>query len=120
MEKNKFDRITDINNSEHYTWGKICDGWHFIKTDSLSVIRETMPKETQEKKHFHLKALQFFYIISGEATFEIDEQLYVVKENQGVTIKPMEKHKIMNNTDFDLEFMVISNPPSYGDRVDIE
>ena len=120
MEKNKFDRITDINNSEHYTWGKICDGWHFVKTDSLSVIRETMPKETQEKKHFHAKALQFFYILSGEATFEIDEQLYVIKENQGITIKPKEKHKIMNNTDFDLKFMVISNPPSYGDRVDIE
>jgi mannose-6-phosphate isomerase-like protein (cupin superfamily) len=114
------DRIKDIDNSDHYSWGEVCDGWHFIKTESLSVIREKMPKGSQENKHFHARALQFFYILSGEATFEIDEQIYVIKENQGITIKPTEKHKIMNNTDFDLEFLVISNPPSHGDRIDIE
>ena len=113
------DRITDNDNSDNYCWGENCDGWHFIKTESLSVIREKMPKGTQEKKHFHARALQFFFILSGEATFEIDEQLYVIIENQGITIKPNEKHKIMNNKDINLEFLVISTPPSHSDRIDI-
>jgi len=115
-----FDRITDNDNSDHYIWGEICEGWHFVKTESLSVIREKMPKGTQEEKHFHARALQFFYILSGEATFEIDEELYIIKENQGITIKPKEKHKIMNNTDFDLKFLLISNPPSQSDRINVK
>ena len=32
--------IRDINNTEHYNWGEACDGWHLLKTDSLSVIQE--------------------------------------------------------------------------------
>jgi mannose-6-phosphate isomerase-like protein (cupin superfamily) len=120
MKNNKMERIVDIDKSDHYTWGENCDGWHFVKTENLSIIRETMPKGTQEKKHFHERALQFFYILSGEASFEIEGQIYVVLENQGITIKPKEKHKIMNNTDFDLKFLVISNPPSHGDRINLE
>ena len=120
MEKSKFDRITNTHNSDHYTWGEICDGWNFVQTENLSVIREKMPKGTQEKKHFHRSTFQFFYILSGEATFEIDEKLYIIGENQGITIKPKERHRIINKTDSELNFIVISNPPSHGDRIDIE
>lgn len=120
MARTEFKRITDIDNSDHYTWGTACDGWHFVKTENFSVIRETMPKGTHEKLHFHEKAEQFFYILSGEATFEINEQLYTVSENQGISIKPNEKHKIINNSGVDLKFIVVSNPPSHGDRVNME
>jgi mannose-6-phosphate isomerase-like protein (cupin superfamily) len=120
MTENDLKRITDIANSDHYTWGTNCEGWHFVKTENLSVIRETMPKGTQEELHFHEKAEQFFYILSGEATFQIDKKMYLVRENQGISIKPYENHKIINNTSGDLKFIVISNPPSHGDRVNCE
>ena len=32
-------------NSEHYTWGGNCDGWHFLKTPGLSIIRERVQVE---------------------------------------------------------------------------
>ncbi|MET7035751.1 hypothetical protein [Elizabethkingia miricola] len=52
--------IRDINNTEHYNWGGVCDGWHLLKTDSLSIIQEKMPPNTEETFHYHTKAQQFF------------------------------------------------------------
>jgi hypothetical protein len=37
MEKEIF-KVVDTANAEHYEWGDKCDGWHFVKTDSLSII----------------------------------------------------------------------------------
>jgi len=119
MEKELFE-IVDTVNAEHYEWGDKCDGWHFVKTDSLSVIRETMPHRTKEALHYHDKAQQFFYILSGIATFEINGLVYNVGQNKGICIKPRIKHRISNNSKTDLEFIVVSEPKSHGDRVNID
>jgi hypothetical protein len=34
--------IKSTENSEHYQWGNLCDGWHLLKSDTLSVIQEKM------------------------------------------------------------------------------
>ena len=57
--------------AEHYTWGQNCDGWQLVKGASLSVIQEQMPPGTSEVRHFHQKAQQFFFILSGEAAMEV-------------------------------------------------
>jgi mannose-6-phosphate isomerase-like protein (cupin superfamily) len=112
--------IVDIANAKHYEWGDKCDGWHFVKTDSLSIIKETMPGKTKEQLHYHEKAQQFFYILSGVATFEINGFRLKVEQNTGIHITPGFKHMISNNTETDLEFLVISEPKSHGDRINIE
>lgn len=112
--------IVDTTNAEHYNWGNNCDGWHFVKSDDLSVIRETMPAAAAEKLHYHKNAQQFFYILSGMATFEIDGTVYSVTAGKGISIKPGARHRISNNFNSDLEFLVVSEPKSHGDRVDIE
>jgi mannose-6-phosphate isomerase-like protein (cupin superfamily) len=119
MEKELF-KVVDTANAEHYEWGDKCDGWHFVKTDSLSIIKETMPSMTKEKLHYHERAQQFFYILSGVATFEINELRFTVGQNNGIHIKPGFKHMISNNAKSDLEFLVISEPKSHGDRINID
>ncbi len=69
----------DKKSSEHYTWGQNCDGWHLLKTNSLSVIQERMPPNTSEALHYHQKAQQFFYILLGQATFEMEGEIFEVK-----------------------------------------
>ena len=113
-------KIIDSKTAEHYQWGDACKGWHFVKSDSLSVIKETMPPMTKEKLHYHEKAQQFFYILAGIATFEIDGLSFIVKTNKGISIKPEKKHRIMNNKNTVLEFLVISEPKSHGDRINID
>jgi hypothetical protein len=52
--------IKSTDNTEHYIWGDNCDGWHLLKSDSLSIIQEKMPAQTSEGLHFHNTAQQFF------------------------------------------------------------
>ncbi|MFD2599206.1 cupin domain-containing protein [Sphingobacterium corticis] len=112
-------KIKDINNSEHYIWGENCDGWHLLKSDSLSIIQEKMPPNTEESLHLHSKAQQFFYILNGTATFEVDNEIYSVEEGQGFHIQANQVHRIFNITTNDLEFVVISEPKSHGDRTNL-
>jgi mannose-6-phosphate isomerase-like protein (cupin superfamily) len=111
--------ITSTDNAEHYTWGTNCDGWHLLRTDSLSVIEECMPPGTSERLHYHVRAQQVFYILSGAATFEVEGELKTVTANQSIHIKPNAKHRILNNSGIDLHFLVVSEPKAHGDRVNI-
>lgn len=106
------------NNVVHYVWGENCDGWHLLKTDSLSVIQERMPPGTAETLHFHTKAKQLFFILSGVATMELEGNEYMVNAGESFYIKCGKKHRIKNTTDEDLHFLVISEPKSHGDRID--
>lgn len=51
--------------AEHYHWKTVCDGWHLLKNDALSVIAEKMPPHTAEDMHHHRRSRQFFYVLSG-------------------------------------------------------
>lgn len=108
--------VVHIDNATHYKWGENCDGWHFLQSDSLSVIRESMPPHTSEQLHLHHKAQQFFFIINGIASFEINGEKYIVHADEGIAVSPGTPHKISNNQLEKLEFLVISEPKSHGDR----
>lgn len=109
-------KIIDRENAEHYNWKTVCDGWHFIKTDELSVIAEKMPPDTSEDAHFHHKARQFFYILSGEAEMRFRGTTVKLKAGTGIEIEPMEAHQMANVSGKPVEFMVISMPKSHGDK----
>ncbi|WP_420603649.1 cupin domain-containing protein [Flagellimonas sp.] len=108
--------IKSKKNSEHYHWGDNCSGWYMVNTESLSIIEELMPPHTQEQKHYHLHAQQFFRILKGIATFEIEDEVIHVENGEGIHIPSKTKHKIRNDQSEDLEFIVISEPTTRGDR----
>ncbi len=107
-------------NSEHYIWGDNCHGWHLLKNDRLSIIEESMPPNTSEVKHYHNKAQQFFYILKGNAVFELDNTTVQIGEREGIHIGQQIVHQIRNEGSMDLEFLVISEPTTKADRVIIE
>ena len=109
--------IKNKNNTEHYYWGNKCEGFHLVKTKNLSVIQEIMPPYTKEKRHLHNKSQQFFYILSGTASFIIENDLIQVNKGSGIHIQPKIKHQIQNNQSFELEFLVISEPTTKNDRI---
>jgi len=37
--------VISTDNAEHYIWGDGCDGWHLVKTSTLSVIKERIMSE---------------------------------------------------------------------------
>lgn len=112
--------IINSHNAEHYTWGDQCDGWHLVKSDSLSIIQERMPPGTAETKHYHQRSRQFFFILSGEATMEIGSKQVILHAGDGIEIPPLVAHQLRNDSTTDLHFMVTSMPKSHGDRVVVE
>lgn len=111
--------ITSIKNAEHYKWGENCDGWHLLKSEDLSVIEELMPPGTSEVRHYHNQTQQVFYILEGIATFEIDDKKFEVKEKESIHIPKKTTHRISNLQLNDLRFIVVSQPKSHGDRVEV-
>lgn len=111
--------IRSITNSEKYSWGNGNLGWHFFKSDSLSVIREKMRPGTAETLHYHERAQQFFYILSGVATFELSGKTRVVQANEGIHIPPKMLHVVANKGTSELDFLLISEPKAHGYRIDI-
>ena len=111
--------VTSNKLAEHYTWGNQCDGWHLVKSESLSVIQERVPSGCSESRHVHAKAEQFFFILSGIATMELEGETFRVKPNEGIHIPAGSRHQLSNQHDIDLVFTVTSTPPSHGDRIEI-
>ncbi|HEB62401.1 MAG TPA: cupin domain-containing protein [Bacteroidetes bacterium] len=105
--------------SEHYFWGTACEGWRLLDSAGLSIIEERMPPDTQEKKHFHQTSQQFFYILEGEATFIVEEELTKVMAGEGIHIEARQRHLIQNRGERSLVFLVISQPSTIGDRIEI-
>jgi mannose-6-phosphate isomerase-like protein (cupin superfamily) len=106
--------------AEHYTWGANCDGWHLVKDEKLSVIAEQMPPGAAEVLHFHERAQQFFFVLSGEAVMDVDGQQVRLTAHNGMYVRPGVGHQIRNVSTEPVRFLVISQPPSHGDRVVVE
>jgi mannose-6-phosphate isomerase-like protein (cupin superfamily) len=104
-------------NAEHYRWGNDCDGWHLVQDEKLSVIEELIPSGAREVRHYHRKAQQFFYILSGEVTMEVEGQTTSLSAGTGIRVLPGTRHQISNLASHGARFLVISHPPSHGDRV---
>ncbi len=103
--------------AEEYQWGAGCLGWRFVDRAEMSVIRERMPPGTSEVRHHHEKSRQFFFILKGSARIESGgEQVRLVKD-EGMEIPPGLDHQIFNDCEEDLEFLLISQPATKGDRI---
>ncbi|MEK8128076.1 cupin domain-containing protein [Paenibacillus filicis] len=105
--------------AEHYKWGEDCDGWFLVNEADRSVIHERMPPGTAEVKHYHVKAKQFFFMLAGTATMELNGQMLELGPGQGVAVEPGVPHQIRNDSEADTEFLVISNPATKGDRITV-
>ncbi len=111
--------VVSINNVEHYVWGDVCDGWHLLRRDDMSVIQEHVPAGASEVMHYHKKARQFFYILEGEGAMAFEDYVILLKKGQGLEIAPQVKHQFRNQSNTDVQFLVISVPSTRGDRVNI-
>lgn len=102
----------------HYPWGEGCDGWHLVTAPELAIIEERMPAATSKRRHFHTHARQFFYVLAGTLTLELNSELHILNRNEGLEIPPGLPHFASNESPEGTRFLVTSQPPSHGDRTD--
>ena len=109
--------------AERYTWGKACDGWHFLRRDDLSVILEEAPPGESEIMHAHARSRQFFFVLAGSASMEIgafggkDREVVRFGPEEGLEVAPGVPHRFFNDGTDIVKFIVVSMPKSRGDRV---
>jgi quercetin dioxygenase-like cupin family protein len=106
-----------VATAEHYVWGEVCDGWHLVRTAELSVIEERMPPSSAEQRHRHQFARQFFYVLAGELTLEVDGTTHVLAAGVGLEVSPGTAHQAMNTSGTNVRFIVTSCPFSFADRI---
>jgi mannose-6-phosphate isomerase-like protein (cupin superfamily) len=109
--------VISKSGAEHYRWGQGCDGWHLVKTDGLSVIHERTPPGTSEEGHLHRASRQFFLVLSGTVTLGTDGRREVLRAHEGAEVPPGVPHQLFNASEDAAEFVVVSQPPSHGDRL---
>ena|SRR2546423_5956518 len=109
--------VSKYNSLKHYVWGNNCDGWSLVDNASLSVKQERMPVGTSEALHYHQYSQQFFYILKGKAQFEVEGSTSEVNSGEGIHIEAGKKHRIINNSQEDLEFILCSQPATANDRI---
>jgi len=103
-------------NAGAYRWGDGCDGWHLARTDTLSVIQERVPPGATEVRHVHERAEQFFFVLRGHVSLEVDGTVMELDPEEGRHVPAGVPHRLWNASDVDAEFLVISTPPGHGDR----
>jgi mannose-6-phosphate isomerase-like protein (cupin superfamily) len=108
--------VVSIETAEHYVWGGNCDGWHLVVSSNLSVIQERVPCGSSEVLHLHNRAEQFFYVLSGIASLEVNGIRHLLTANQGLHVPAGVPHTLSNQHEVVLDFLVVSTPPSHGDR----
>lgn len=104
--------------AEHYVWGERCDGWYLLRTAELNIIEEAMPPGAFETRHFHVRARQFFYVLEGELTMEVEGEVFALRVGEGIEVAPGAVHQALNRSAESTRFLVTSQPPSHGDRVE--
>lgn len=111
--------VVSIENAEHYIWSEICDGWHLLQREDMSIIQERVPAGGAEVMHYHTKSRQFFYVLEGEGSMVFEDHQVVLRKGEGIEIAPQVKHQFMNRSNADVNFLVISIPSTRGDRVNL-
>ena|ERR1700761_4169648 len=116
-------QIIDTKTAEHYKWGgpmeNACDGWHLVKTPDLSIIEELMPPGTSEVRHLHVRSRQFFFVLAGELTVEVEVSRFVLQAGSGIEVSPGQAHQAFNHSAKAVHILVTSQPPSHGDRINL-
>ncbi len=104
---------------QHTRWGMNCDAWMLLEEASLGIKQELMPPGSAEQLHYHKMAQQFFFILKGQALFEINKNLVLVNQGEGLHIKAGENHALRNTGTENLEFIVCSQPSIGSDRINL-
>jgi mannose-6-phosphate isomerase-like protein (cupin superfamily) len=111
--------VTTRSTAEHYTWGDACDGWRHLALEELSVIEERIPPGRGEVAHFHDRARQLFYVLSGRLALETAGEVVEIAGGESFEVPPAVVHRVHNPFADDAVFLVISCPSTTRDRTNV-
>jgi len=67
-----------------------------------------MPPGTREVRHFHKRAAQFFYVLRGMLSVEVEGNEAELIGGQGIEVAAGQANEVRNRSSEDVDFLVIS------------
>ena len=110
----------DSKQVKNVKWGQGCDSWALLRCPTLSVVQKQVPPGCSEVAHYHARAHQFFFVLSGKLALEVDGITHEVGPQQGLSVPPGVTHLLRNRGEQSVLYLLISSPNSQGDRVLVE
>lgn len=102
-----------------YTWGADCLGFRLVEGGELTLTEEIMPPARAERRHFHRRACQIFYVLGGELSLEVEGARYGLAAGDALVVPPGTSHSVQNDGTAAVSFLVIAAPSAVGDREDV-
>lgn len=96
------------------TWDDVCEAFHLLDRNDLSVTQEVLPPGTSSRAHAHDRVRQFFFVLAGEATMLLGSTSVPVPSGSGLEVAPRTRHQLRNDGDETLEVLVVSSPRVSG------
>ncbi|NQU99683.1 MAG: cupin domain-containing protein [Parcubacteria group bacterium] len=87
---------------------------------SFSTIGESNKNKIKDKLHYHKKSNEFYIILEGEGTLEIENKEIALDRNSMIMVEPNEKHKITKVTKTPFRFIAITTEKDKDDKVIVE
>lgn len=119
MIKENIAKVVSSQNAVHYSWGNDCDGWRLKSRGNFNVIEEQMPPKTSEVNHLHEQTEQFFYCLDGILQIDLEKSKHILNKNDSLCIRAGLAHKVSNQSDQIVRFLVVSSPILSNDRVNL-
>jgi mannose-6-phosphate isomerase-like protein (cupin superfamily) len=110
--------IKNVHTAQHYVWGGKCDGWRLLDRPGFSAIQERIPPGAGETRHYHRRARQLFFVLSGTLEVEVGDRLFRLQPHDSIEVEPGAMHRVANPCDEDVEFLLISVPSTRDDRTE--
>lgn len=117
MSDEQVAKVVFRDKANHRSWGDDCDAWDLLSESELAVTAESMPPSTQESPHRHEHANQFFYVLRGELTMEIETETLTMTSRQGILVSAGLVHQARNDGTEPVDFLVIAGPAAVQDRI---
>lgn len=112
--------VKTLQPAEQYHWGKAGTGWLLTNSENVGIVQEQIAPGVREIKHYHRYSWQIFYVLRGFAEIDIDGKTYMVGPNQSIEVAPGMTHQLRNNGDTDVQFLLVSSPNNFNDRVEVD
>ena len=93
--------------------------WRALRENTgytFSIFETTVVPGMGIPLHKHPYA-EFFYVLEGELTLEVEYHHFVLHAHEGIEISPGRRHQAMNRSTNAVRMIVTSQPPSHGDRM---
>lgn len=106
----------DRSTAPHAVWDEVCDAYHLLDRQELSVVEQVVPPGTETEQHAHQRSRQFFYLLRGRLTVGLGRQEHELTPGAGLEIPARTGHHVRNDTDEPAEVLVISSPRVGGSQ----